>query len=100
MKELPPGRFSTTTGTFQARPSRSPSARETVSVGPPGGNGRIRWMGLDGYVSWAAAGNAAAPARQARASIRVLQRGSNRMVGHLVLFSAADRKSTRLNSSH
>jgi hypothetical protein len=57
---LPPGRFSTTTPTFQSWLIFCAMIRASTSVGPPGGNGTTMWIGRLGK-SFAASCAAAAP---------------------------------------
>src|SRR6188508_1088994 len=63
----PPGLFSITIGWPRWRDAISESLRRCVSVDPPAGHGTMSVTGREGYASAAAAGNAHANARTAKA---------------------------------
>src|SRR6185437_10954641 len=51
-----PPLFSITMPGFHTSPSLAARTRDSVSVGPPGGNGTIQWIGRPGYSSSATTG--------------------------------------------
>ena len=75
MKPLPPGRFSTTTGWPQARPSLSATRRDRPSGPPPTGKGLMMREDLVGHLALCAKlgdATAAAIAPSANAALRRL----------------------------
>ena len=77
MLPLAPGRFSTTTGTFQRSLKPGPSARARMSMPVPGVNGTMSLIGLEGYDSCACASPATASIAAAITSLVFIGRASS-----------------------
>src|SRR5690606_1153299 len=81
-----PGRLSATTGWCICSDSFCAMARPAMSVGPPGGKGRIRRMAFAGYVCASAAEGAvnAASVSAAQASLGIACMGSPPWIDRIV----------------